>query len=64
MGPVTAYKYLQECKNIEGVLRRIKNENMNPKKKKPFVVAEDFNFEQARELFMNPEVIKDKKLLG
>jgi flap endonuclease-1 len=34
MGPITAYKYLTENKNIEGVLRKIKNENMNPKKKK------------------------------
>ena len=45
MGPVTALKYLNECKDIEGVLRRVKTENMNPKKKKPFVVPEEFNFE-------------------
>lgn len=45
MGPVTAYKYLKENKNIEGVLRRIKNENMNPKKKKPFIIPEEFNYE-------------------
>lgn len=48
MGPSTAYKYLIECKNIEGVLRRIKNENMNPKKKKPFIVPDDFDFVNAR----------------
>lgn len=44
MGPVTAYRYLTECKNIEGVLRRIKNENCMGKKKKPMIVPDDFNF--------------------
>lgn len=63
MGPVTALKYLLENKDMEGVLRKIKNENMNPKKKKPFVIPEDFNFEQARELFKNPDVITDKAKL-
>ena len=61
MGPVTAYKYLQECKNIEGVLRRVKNENSSGKKKKPMIIPEEFNFEEARTMFMHPEVVADKK---
>lgn len=64
MGPSTAYKYLVENKNIEGVLRRIKNENLNAKKKKPMVIPEDFDFENARHMFSNPEVIKDVALLN
>lgn len=64
MGPVTAYRYLLENKNIEGVLRKIKNENMNPKKKKPMIIPEDFNFEEARNMFMKPDVIRDKGTLN
>lgn len=64
MGPVTAYKYLTECKNIEGVLRRVKNESMCGKKKKPMIVPEDFNFEEARQMFLYPEVIKEKEELN
>lgn len=63
MGPATAFKLLIENKNIEGVLRKIKNDNMNPRKKKPFMVPDDYNYQQARELFMNPKVVHDKKEL-
>jgi hypothetical protein len=63
MGPVTALKYLLEQKDMEGVIKKIKAENMNPKKKKPFIIPEDFNFEQARELFKTPDVITDKAKL-
>lgn len=45
MGPVTALRYVTEQRTIEGVIRRIKNENMNPKKKKPFIIPEEFNYE-------------------
>lgn len=63
MGPVTALRYIIENKNMEGVLRKIKNENLNPKKKKPFIVPEEFNFESARELFSEPDVVTDKAKL-
>ena len=64
MGPATAYRYLVENKNIEGVIRRIKNEGMNPKKKKAMVIPEDFDYENARIMFSSPDVIKDAKVLN
>jgi len=64
MGPITAYKYLTESKNIEGVIRRVKNENMMGKKKKPMIIPEDFGFEQARTMFLCPDVVQDKDELS
>lgn len=64
MGPATAYRYLVENKNIEGVLRRIKNENMKPNKKKAMIIPEDFDYENARQMFINPTVTKDPKELN
>ena len=48
MGPVTAYRYILENRNIEGVLKRIALDNQNPKKKKPMIVPEEYDFEGAR----------------
>ena len=63
MGPATAYKYLLECGSIEGVLHRINLENQNPHKKKKMVIPDNFQFELARHMFLEPDVIKDKAIL-
>lgn len=60
LGPVTALKYMNECKNIEQVLRKIQNENLNPKKRKQLIIPEEFHFEEARQMFLKPNVISDK----
>jgi hypothetical protein len=37
--------------------------NNDPKKRKRYVVADNFLYEDARELFMHPKVMNDKKEL-
>ena len=63
IGPIKAFKYIQECKSIEGVIKRIDKENTNPQKKTRYQVPENFNYEQSRELFKNPDVETDKAKL-
>jgi hypothetical protein len=58
MGPMTAYKYLSENKNIEGVIRRIENENL--RKKKSLIINDNFEYEKARLMFLQPNVISNK----
>ena len=58
MGPITAYKYLSENKNIEGVIRRIENENL--RKKKSLIINDNFEYEKARLMFLQPNVISNK----
>jgi hypothetical protein len=36
---------------------------MNPRRRRNLIVPDEFNFEEAREMFLNPEVIRDKKEL-
>lgn len=59
MGPVTAFKLIKEHGKIEKVLERLKKDNDDPKRKKKFVIPEPFLYEDARELFTNPKVIKE-----
>ena len=63
IGPIKAFKYMEECKNIEGIIEKIEKENENPNKKKKYQVPENFHFEASRELFKNPSVENDKAKL-
>ena len=57
IGPTRAFKYIQENKNIEKVLKVIERENAMANGKKPkFIVPTEFNFEEVRELFKTPRV--------
>ncbi len=56
---MTAYKYLSENKNIEGVIRRIENENL--RKKKSLIINDNFEYEKARLMFLQPNVISNKQ---
>ena len=58
MGPMTAYKYLSENKNIEGVIRRIEIDNL--KKKKSLIISDNFEYQKARQMFLQPNVISNK----
>lgn len=60
IGPIKAFKYVEECKTIEEVMAKIEKENENPNKKKKYQIPDNFFFKEARELFKNPDVIKDK----
>ena len=60
IGPVRAFKMIEEHKNIETVLEKIQELNDDPKKKSRFVIPDQFLYAESRELFKNPDVIKDK----
>jgi flap endonuclease-1 len=56
IGPIKAHKLIQEHKNIEGVLKYVDEYNNDPKKKKKLTYdLENFDYQQARELFKTPE---------
>ena len=63
MGPVTAFKMLKENGTIEGVLKKVAESNEDPSKKKKFMVPENFLYEESRDLFVTPDVCRDKELL-
>ena len=63
MGPVTAFKWLHEDKDIEGVLKKVAQLNSDESRKKKFVIPDKFLFEESRELFITPDVIRDKEEL-
>jgi flap endonuclease-1 len=49
IGPSTALKLIREHKNLEGVVEHMKTNSK-------FTVPEDWPFEDARELFLHPDV--------
>lgn len=51
IGPVTALKLIKEHRSLEGIIEHI---NSGATK---WVVPEDWNYQGARELFLNPDVI-------
>ena len=61
VGPIKAFKYIEESGNIERVVSRIQRENENPYKHKKYHIPENFKFKEARELFKNPTVNKNYK---
>ena len=63
MGPVTAFKFLKDNGDIEGVLKKVQELNEDPDKKKKFMIPENFLYKESRELFKNPDVIRDRELL-
>ena len=64
IGPIKAYNYIDELGTIESVIRKIEQDNENPNKKKKYHVPETFMFQEARELFKNPSVIKNTDQLN
>jgi len=60
IGPVKAFKLIQENRNIEVVLEKVKESNDDPKKKMKYIIPDNFLFEESRALFKEPDVIRDK----
>lgn len=65
-GPAKILTYIQDFKTIEAVIEQLKHENStykdkegNSKEKWIFPAPADFQYEEARELFKNPEVNKN-----
>ena len=61
IGPVKALKYIKEHKNIENVLEALRKENEEGKSKIKYIIptGDAFLFEQARELFKKPDILKE-----
>ncbi|CAL9735409.1 flap endonuclease 1 [Monosporozyma servazzii] len=53
IGPVTALKLIKEHGSLEAIIEYINNNDGNTK----WVVPENWNYQGARELFLNPDVI-------
>ena len=60
IGPVKAFKFIKDHGTIEGILEQIEQDADDPKKKQKYVVPADFRYKESRELFKEPDVIKDK----
>ena len=59
VGPVKAFRYMQECGTIENVIKRIEKNNDDPSKKKKYYIPDTFFYKEARQLFHYPDVNKD-----
>jgi len=59
VGPVKAFKYVTDHKNIEAILEVIQENNEDETKKKKFQIPEKFLYVESRELFKNPDVHPD-----
>jgi len=64
MGPVTAFKLIKEHESIEQVLERVRETNEDDTKKKKYVIPDNFLFQESRELFLRPDVNRDKDELS
>ena len=63
IGEINAYKLIKEHKNIENVLKYAEKYNKdNSHKKKMVYDLETFNYELARKLFKEPEVVNTKEI--
>jgi flap endonuclease-1 len=62
IGPVKAYSYIREHKTIEAVLEQISKDNKNPKRKKKFVVPENFLYEESRKMFKEPDTLSCEEM--
>lgn len=63
IGSIKAYSLIKDHKNIEGVIKYSENYNKDPKHKKKLSYDKDtFQYEIARKLFKEPEVIDTSNL--
>ena len=63
IGPVRAFSLIKEAKSIEGVLEILAKKNANPKTKRKFIVPDEFPYQEARDIFKSPNVIRDITLI-
>ena len=61
IGPIKAFKLVQDHKTIENVLDKVKESNDDPNKKKKFIIPDEFLYEESRGLFKTPDVIRNKE---
>ncbi|OBA20895.1 flap endonuclease 1 [Metschnikowia bicuspidata var. bicuspidata NRRL YB-4993] len=58
VGPVTAFKLIKQHGSLDNIVEWINN---NPEKTK-YQVPENWPYKEAKELFMNPELLKDDEI--
>ena len=59
IGSIKGLKLIKEYNNIEGVLNYLEKYNCDLKKKKKYIFSkENFNYNEARSLFTNPDVLE------
>ena len=63
IGPIKAFKLIEDNRNIEACLEKIRESNADSKKKQKFIIPEKFLYEESRALFKEPDVIRDKPAL-
>ena len=63
IGPIKAFKLMEDNRNIEAVLEKVIESNEDPKKKQKFIIPENFLYVESRALFKEPDVIRDKPAL-
>ena len=51
---------MEDNRNIESTLDKIIESNEDPRKKKKFIIPDNFLYEESRALFKEPDVIRDK----
>lgn len=60
IGPIKAFKLIEDNRNIEACLEKIKESNDDPKKKQKFIIPDQFLYVESRALFKEPDVIREK----
>lgn len=60
VGPVKAFKFISDERNLENVLEKVKKLNEDPDKKTRYIIPDNFLFVESRKMFKEPEVIRDK----
>ena len=61
IGPIKAFKLIQEEGTIEKVLDKVKEINEDDKRKQKFIIPDNFLYQESRELFKKPFVDSDKE---
>ncbi|KAL6947134.1 Elongation of fatty acids protein 2 [Hanseniaspora vineae] len=56
-GPVNALKLIKEHKSIENIIACIENPEKNAGINKKWTIPENWDYKEARELFLNPEIV-------
>jgi len=60
IGPIKAFKLIEDNRNIEAVLEKVVESNEDPKKKQKYIIPDTFLYEESRALFNEPDVNRDK----
>ena len=63
IGPIRAYRLIEQNRTIEATIEKLIENNEDSKKKTKYVIPENFLYREARALFKNPDVIRDKATL-